>query len=177
MTDISGRIGNGPPVYLFAERLSLRSFEAVNRQKFRMFLVVALLASAAFAVWSWVRPYEWRPDPAALCRIAGAQVRKDRGYFWVDLHVKVAPGMKHDLLKPVRLVTAAGEDVEPAETTMAGEDSRGTTDLWFKFWLEADRVGGPLKLRINDGVLTVRTGSGPPDLGVSDTEFFPTCDW
>ena len=85
--------------------------------------------------------------------------------------------MKHDLMKPVRMVTAAGDVIEPAETAMAGEDANGTTDLWFKFWLEDVQIKGPLKLQINDGVLTVRTCSGVPNLGVSNTEFFSTCNW
>lgn len=139
--------------------------------------MIALLASAVFAAWSWMRPYEWRPDPAARCKVAGVQVRQDQSNFWVDVHVRITPGMSHDLLKPVRLVTTSGASLEPAETTMAGEDSKGTTDLWFKFWLEESAMKEALKLRINDGVLTVRGKSGLPDLGVSGTEFYPTCNW
>ena len=66
---------------------------------------MALLAAAAFASWSWLRPYAWNPDPAARCKVIGTQVRKDLAYYWVDTHLKTIPGQTHDLLKPVRLIT------------------------------------------------------------------------
>jgi hypothetical protein len=85
--------------------------------------------------------------------------------------------MTHDLLKPVELVTDSGAVLEPAETTMAGEDGKGTSDLWFKFWLEEAQLKGALKLRINDGVLAIKSGDGLPKLGVSNKEYFPSSKW
>jgi hypothetical protein len=149
----------------------------VNRRKFRGFLIVALLMSAVFAAWTWFRPYAWNPDPAARCTVKGAHVRRDHSYFWLDLHLKVVPGQSHDLMKPVRLVTPAGRELEPADTTLAGRKETGTTDIWFKFWLEAADLEGPLTLRINDGSLSIKSKPGMPALGSSKEEFFPSNHW
>lgn len=142
-----------------------------------MILVAALLVSAGFAAWSWLRPYSWQVDPAARCKVVGSQVKKDVSNFWVDVHLEVRPGMTHDLMKPVRLITAAGREIEPADTTLGGKTGGGTTDLWFKFWLEISDLDGPLKLQINDGSLEIRSGSGIPRLGASDLEYFTTSRW
>ena len=150
---------------------------SVKRPTLRGFLVVALLVSTAFAAWSWLRPYAWSVDPAARCKVVGSQVRKDGSYFWLDARLKVSPGKTHDLMKPVRLITAAGRELEPADTTLGGETRGGTTDLWFKFWLESADLNGPLELRINDGSLVIRSGSGIPRLGSSNIEYFTTSRW
>jgi len=130
----------------------------------RLLMVVALVVCAGFAAWSLMRPYQWRPDPDARCTMVAAQVRVDRSYFWLDLHLKVAENQSHDLMKPVRLLSS-GREIEPADTTMGGTPAEGTTDLWFKFWLEPHDFEGPLELKINDGVLRVRSGAGIPSLG------------
>ncbi len=139
--------------------------------------MVALLITAAFAAWSWFRPYAWNPDPGARCRVVGCQVRQDRTNFWVYVHLKVEPENGHDLMKPVRLRTSAGREIEPADTTMAGEEGRGTSDLWFKFWLESEDMKGPLELRINDGTLVLKENSGFPALGATQLEYFVTNRW
>ncbi len=149
----------------------------VKRPTLRVFLVVALIVSAAFAAWSWLRPYAWSEDPAARCKVVGSQVRKDGSFYWLDAHFKVTPGQAHDLMKPVRLITTAGRELEPADTTLGGETGGGTTDLWFKFWLETADLDGPLKLRINDGSLVIRSGSGIPRLGSANPEYFTTSRW
>lgn len=139
--------------------------------------MLVLCFSATIAAWSWFRPYSWHSDPAARCRVVAAQVKKDRSFYWLDLHLKVRPGESHDLMKPVRLVTAGGREIEPADTTLGGVAGEGTTELWFKFWLEAADFRGPIQLKINDGSLQVRAGSGEPRLGRSDTEIFPSSRW
>jgi hypothetical protein len=149
----------------------------VKRPVLRVLLLAALLVSAGFAAWSWLRPYAWSVDPAARCKVVGCQVKQDGSYFWLDAHLKVTPGQAHDLMKPVRLITAAGRELEPADTTLGGETGGGTTDLWFKFWLESADLDGPLKLRINDGSLVLRSGSGIPRLGTSHLEYFTTSRW
>lgn len=149
----------------------------VKRPALRVILVAALLGSTAFAMWSWLRPYAWSVDPAARCKVIGSQVRKDGSFFWLDAHLKVTPGQTHDLSKPVRLITAAGRELEPADTTLGGETGSGTTDLWFKFWLEAADLDGPLKLHINEGSLVIRSGPGIPRLGASNAEYFTTSRW
>jgi hypothetical protein len=143
----------------------------------RVFLVLALVASTVFAGWTWMRPYAWRVDPAARAKMVGAQVRKDASFYWLDIHLKVSRGQEHDLMKPVRLATAAGRELEPADTTLGGKTGEGTTDLWFKFWLETADLEGPLTLRINDGTLVIRSGSGVPRLGRSNAEYFTTSRW
>lgn len=150
---------------------------SVKRTTLRAILVLALLASSAFAAWSWLRPYAWNPDPAARCKIEGAQVRKDQSYHWVDLHLKINPGQTHDLAKPVRLLTHAGRELEPADTTLGGDQGGGTTDLWFKFWLEPGDIEGPLTLLINDGKLLVKSESGVPDLGETNVKYYVTQHW
>jgi len=135
------------------------------------------VASSVFAAWSWFRPYEWSPDPAARCKVIGTQVRKDQAYHWVDMHLKINPGQTHDLAKPVRLVTGSGRELEPADTTLGSDQGGGTTDLWFKFWLEPGDIDGPLTLRINDGKLTIKADSGIPDCGTSNTRYFVTQHW
>lgn len=149
----------------------------VKRPSMRVFLMVALLVSAGFAAWSWLRPYAWSVDPAARCKVVGSQVKRDTSFFWLDAHLKVMLGQTHDLSKPVRLITAAGRELEPADTTLGGDAAGGTTDLWFKFWLEPADLDGPLKLRINDGSLVIRSGSGIPSLGASNFEYFTSSRW
>ena len=150
----------------------------MKRIKLRGFLVVALLVCSAFATWTWFRPYEWGPDPAAACKMERAQLRKDHAFFWVDLHLKVAKDRTHDLMKPVRLhASSSGRKLEPADTTLGGDPGKGTTDLWFKFWLEPKDLEGPLELRINDGTLLVKSNTGIPSLGASNLEYFPTHRW
>lgn len=150
---------------------------SVNRSILRVFLVTALLLSAAFAAWSWLRPYAWSVDPATRCKVVGVQVKKDTSFFWLDAHLKVTPGQTHDLSKPVRLFTEAGRELEPADTTLGGETEGATTDLWFKFWLEPSDFNGPLKMRINDGFLVIRSGSGIPRLGDKKLEYFTSSGW
>ena len=69
-------------------------------------------------------PYAWRPDPAARCKVVETLVTRDQSFFWVDVHLKVNPGMTHDLRKTVRLETATGARHEPADTTFAGTEGR-----------------------------------------------------
>ena len=149
----------------------------VKRRKLRGILVVGLLISTVFAGWSWLRPYAWKEDPGARCKVVGVRVKQDHSYYWVDIHVKMNPGEEHDLMKPVRLSTSPGPVLEPAETTMGGDEQRGTTDLWFKFWLESENIAGPLTLRINDGELLIKKNTGMPRLGSSGFEYFVTNRW
>jgi hypothetical protein len=163
--------------FSFAGTGAMGSFGRVKRPKLRGFLIVALLICSGFAAWTWFRPYAWDVDPAARCKVMGAQVRKDLSFFWVDVHLKVTPGQSHDLLKPVRLRTADGRELEPADTTLSGAEGQGTTDLWFKFWLESRDLTGPLVLRINDGTLVLKANPGMPALGSSNLEYFVTNHW
>jgi hypothetical protein len=134
----------------------------VKLHNLRKFLWAALLLCAVFAAWSWFRPYAWKIDPAARCKVVGVEVKPDQAYFWVTAHLKVRPGEVHDLGKPVLLVTASGIELEPADTTFGGSETEGTTDIWLKFWLESAQITGPLTLRINDGELRIKSNPGAP---------------
>jgi hypothetical protein len=155
----------------------LVSSPRVKHRTLRLLLLVALLISSAFAAWGWLRPYSRSVDPAAYCKVVGTQVKKDGSFFWLETRLKVTPGKVHDLMKPVRLITAAGRELEPADTTLGGDAGGGTTDIWFKFWLESADMNGPLKLRINDGSLVIRSGSGSPDLDRNNIYHFTTSRW
>jgi len=149
----------------------------VKRRILRHSLLVCLLISAAFAAWSCFRPYAWRPDPAARCKVVETLVTRDQSFFWVDVHLKVNPGMTHDLQKTVRLETATGARHEPADTTFAGSDGQGTTEIWFKFWLEPADLAGPLTLHLNDGKLLIKTGNNVPELATSTYRNFTINHW
>lgn len=155
----------------------MRSPVRVKRRTLRGFLFLALLVSTVFAAWSWFRPYAWSADPAARCKVVGTQLKKDQSFFWVDVHLKVNSGQTHDLMKPVRLQTAAGHELEPADTTLGGGPDGANSDLWFKFWLDSADIEGPLTLRINDGTLLIKSNSGIPAFGRSNFEYFPTNHW
>ena len=139
--------------------------------------MAGLAISVAFAAWSWYRPYAWRPDPAARCRVELAQLRRDHGFYWLDVHLKVLSGQQHDLTRPVRLLTGAGRELEPADTTLGGLPESGTTDVWLKFWLEAKDLEGQLKLQINEGSLLIKSTRGLPSLGGSYSKTFNSHRW
>lgn len=154
----------------------------VNRTIFRWLLVGLLLASALFAAWTWTRPYEWDADARAQCRIVGCEVELDHSNYWLNLHLKVLEDkgdqrFGHDLAKPVRLITASGREIEPADTTLAGDHGKPVRALWLKFWLEREDFEGPLSLKLNDGRLRVRSGSGEPVLRSSGRRNFVTHKW
>ena len=85
--------------------------------------------------------------------------------------------MSHDLRKPVYLETATGTKLQPADTTLAGEDGNTTTALWFKFWLEAPQLAGPLTLHLNDGQLAIKQNTLAPKLGTAGSRNFTTNQW
>lgn len=139
--------------------------------------MVCLVAATAFAVWAWFRPYSWQSDPAARCKIVETMVTRDRSYFWVHVRLQVNPGETHDLQKPVTMTTASGKILEPADTTFAGKNPLVPSDIWLKFWVESTDATGPLKLRINDGELVVRAGSGVPELNGDSFRNFTSQQW
>ncbi len=139
-------------------------------------LLISLLLSLAFLGWQWLRPYDWNADPQARYRIVHASLERDHSFYWLGLRLDRTGREGHDLAKPVALLTAAGREVEPADVTMEGDGESGVTGLSFRFWLEKDDLDGPLRLRLNDGSLTVRQRSGPPaDKG--GIRYFSTSRW
>jgi hypothetical protein len=148
----------------------------VTRISLTKWLCLVLLAAVAFAGWSWFRPYEWRADPGARLRMVSAVETRDHGNCWLDLHLRPGAG-GHDWGRPVRLVLRDGRELEPADTRMTGDAGRGLTGLWLKFWLEADDLQGPLRLRLNEGTLAVKSRDGAPPLGLSGRKVFTTSRW
>jgi hypothetical protein len=152
------------------------SSRGVTSAPWQRLLVLGVLAAAGFTAWAWLRPYAWRPDPAAACKVEAVQVRRDRSNYWVHIHLKVLPGQRHDLLKPVRLVTSAGRELEPADTTLAG-DPAAATELWYKFWLETTDLEGGLTLCLNDGTLSIKSVPGMPELAPTEETTYSTHHW
>jgi hypothetical protein len=141
-----------------------------------LLLSLCLAAASLFAAWTWLRPYEWNADPGARYRIVHTSLEEDHSYFWLGIRLEQAGVPSHDLLKPVRLLTADGREIEPADTQMEGDAAKPVDGLAFRFWLEEKDLGGPLKLRLNDGTLTVRSGSAVPD-GTGTIRYFLTSGW
>jgi hypothetical protein len=139
--------------------------------------MACLFASAAFAGWSWFRPYAWSSDPGARCKIVETLVTRDQSFYWLNVRLKVNSSAAHELQKPVTLETARGIKLEPADTTFAGNDAQPVSEIWFKFWLEAADLDGPLTLFLNDGKLTVKSGKSAPELGNSTYRNFTTDRW
>jgi len=128
----------------------------------RIILGLVLVLTSAFALWAWFRPYEWSPDPAALCKVQGVNLTIDHSFFWVEPHLKVNSGATHDLAKPVFLMTSQGRKLEPADTTFASSDGNDSREIWLKFWLDSNDIAGPLELHINGGKLLLKTQSEIP---------------
>lgn len=143
---------------------------------FRKFLFVLLGLSAVFSVAAWLLPYEWNPDPAAGFKIAATQVKRDRSYLWVTVHLKKSGDAELDLMKPVRLIEGNVEH-EPADTTLGGMAGEGTSEVWYKFWLEDKQLAGPLHLKINDGKLLVKSSKGVPGIADGMMKTFSNHRW
>jgi len=150
---------------------------AVSRQQLRIILWVSVCVASVFSAWGWFRPYAWKPDPAARCKVVESLISRDHDYFWLEVHLKVNPSMEHDLMKPVSLQTARGGSLEPADTHFAGQEASGVTDIWFKFWLEPGDLEGALSLSLNDGKLLVKSTHGIPKLVGENGRNFTTHRW
>lgn len=151
----------------------------MKRSLFRKFLLLLLVGSALFAAAVWFLPYEWKQDPGARFKIAASQVKRDRSYYWLTLHLKKAGSEEHDLMKPVRLVLSDGRELEPADTTFSYPDEAGPkdTEIWFKFWLEERDLSGPLTLRLNDGTLKVKSSAAVPNIANGTMRTFSNHRW
>lgn len=143
----------------------------------RRILAAGLAISFAFAAWSWLRPYAWRPDSTARCKVVETLVTRDGSFDWINVHLKVNSGMEHDLSQPVVLETAAGGRTAPADATLGGKDPKQPEELWFRFWLEQKDLSGPLNLHINGGSLVVKSTSGMPALEEGASRNFTTHRW
>ena len=80
----------------------------------------------------------------------------------------------HDLLKPVRLILADGREAEPADFFQVEE--QGYPEIGYRFYLEEKDLSGPLRLKLNDGTLTVRKKSDPAP-ATNSIRYFNTAHW
>lgn len=149
----------------------------MNHKRIRIGLYSLLLLAALFAAASFLIPYDWNPNPGARFKIAATQVKKDRGYYWITVHLKKAGGKNHDFEKPVRLVTASSEEIEPADFTFSGSPEAGFHEMWVKFWVPAEQTTGALDLRINDGRLRVKSHAPMPSLTDAIMRTFTSPRW
>lgn len=149
----------------------------MHRPSLRTFLIVCLILAAAFAAWSWLRPYEWNPDPQARAKIVSTLVTRDHGYFWVATHIKFRSGQSHDLQQPVFLLAGDGKKFAPADTTFGADPGKPGAEIWFKFWLEPADLAGPLTLQLNGGNLLVKTRGGIPKLPHGAYRNFTSNHW
>jgi hypothetical protein len=147
----------------------------VNRRV--LLLSICLALSAAFAAWVWLRPYDWTGDPGARYRVVHASLERDHSHYWLGLKLKQTAAESHDLTKPVHLLLADGRELEPAETQLEGRDGQPVEVLGFRFWLTGEDLAGPLRLRLNDGTLTVRQKPGLPAPGGESIRYFLHSNW
>lgn len=140
-------------------------------------MLVLLVVCLGFAGWQWLRPYDWNADSEARAEVHFTRVERDESFFWLDVHLRITDARGHDLEKPVRLVLANGNELEPADTTLEGSAMQSIEAITFRFWLEREQIAGPLTLRMNDGTLTIRKRAGIPKLVSEDFRFFQTSNW
>ncbi len=140
-------------------------------------MAIFIVMAVAFAMWGWLRPYEWNPDPRAKAEIVGVELKRDHSYYWLTVHVRAESGASLDVSRPVRLVVRREGDLQPADTRLEGSPESGFREAWFKFWLESDEVSGPLKLGLPDGSLSVKSTGKDPAIKHGKTRHFTTHRW
>lgn len=149
----------------------------MKRQVLRFFLAVGLVVSTAFLGMLMVGSYESSPDPKARFEIQAVRLKQDKGYVWLEAHLKRSGKEDHDMQKPVRLVFADGSEHEPADTTFVGSPETGYTDIWFKFWMEQEALKGQIDLKMNEGTLKIKSSDAIPAVGKDKETVFKTSDW
>ena len=150
---------------------------AMKRPLLRLLIAALLVVVTFLAVKLWTGKYDSDPDPRARYRIEAARLESDRSFMWLEIHLQKNGDKDHDMLQPVLLVTADGEEHEPADTTFAGAPEKGFTDIWFKFWLEDAALEGKIDLRLNGGTLRVKTNEGAPAMDKGGEAVLRFADW
>jgi len=89
--------------------------------------------------------------------------------------LKTNEGEGFDPTKAVRLETAAGRAIKPADFHYASQARSERPRL--KFWLESADITGRLELRINDGKLVLKSNEGLPLIACSGKRRFTTHHW
>lgn len=144
-------------------------------------LLLALGVSVLFAAWQWFRPYEWSPDPTARYEVSQCLVERDHANLWLRVFLEPREEQTMDYLQPIRLTTAAGKQHEPAQMDQAGhagpDQSAGVDQVVLSFWLEPADFSGPLKLELNGGNLTIRSGDALPKVADGAFRVFNSTRW
>jgi hypothetical protein len=149
----------------------------MKRQVMRFFLALGLAVSTVFLGMLWTSKYESSPDPKARFEIQAIRLKQDKGYVWLEAHLKKNGKKDHDLKQPVRLVTADGVKHEPADSSFAGTPEKGFTEIWFKFWLETEALKGEINLEMNGGALKIKNSKSIPAIGSDKETVFKSSNW
>lgn len=149
----------------------------MKRQLMRFLMAVCLAGSSIFLGMLWTSKYESSPDPKARFEVQAVRLKQDKGFAWLEAHLKKSGDKDHDLRQNVRLVLADGSEHEPADTTFAGAPDKGYTQIWFKFWLDREALKGPINLKLNGGKLKIKSSEAIPVLGKTKETVFKTSDW
>lgn len=149
----------------------------MKRQIIRLLLAALVVGLTLAAAWVVTGKYDSHPDPKARFEIEAVQVKRDRGYYWLEAHLKRTGAEDHDMLQPVRLILADGRELEPADTIFAGSPEKGFTAVWFKFWLEGKDLDGAIKLLLNGGELRIKTNPESPSMNQKGEAVFKSADW
>lgn len=144
----------------------------------RAWILLALIVPCMVgATWYWTRSYEPGADPAARMTIRFSSLERDHSYFWLGVVLKARKGEAQGLEKPVRLMLADGRLLEPADITLQRSPDEEIEAMALKFWIEEGDLAGPIRLRLHDGELSVRTGSGIPETPSGKPRYFHNDDW
>ena len=149
----------------------------MKRQGVRFMMALCLAGSTIFLSSLWARKYESSPHPAARFNVEAVRLKQDKGYVWLEAHLKKNGEKDHDLKQPVFLVTSDGRKHEPADTVFAGTPEKGFTAIWFKFWLEKEALEGEINLEMNGGVLKIKSSKPLPVLGSHKETVFRSSNW
>ncbi len=156
----------------------------------RKILLALLIPTLLVAAWQWLAPtspYEKNPDPMAGATIRYVRLKPDHSFHWMHVRLDVAQEDTSSLLLGLALELADGRKLRPAGLELEGQGKGSATEngphlenlqgLTVQFWLEPKDFEGPMKLRIGDGTLTVRTGSGSTGIPPGDEKIYKHCDW
>lgn len=149
----------------------------MKRQAMRFLMAMCLAGSTIFLGMLWAKKYDSSPDPKARFEVQAVRLKQDKGFVWLEAHLKKSGDKEHDLQRQVLLITADGVKHEPADSTFAGTPETGYTEIWFKFWLDREALKGEISLNMNGGTLKIKS-SQPAPLVRSDKEtVFKSSNW
>ncbi len=149
----------------------------MKRQALQFLMAVGLVGSTMFLGMLWVKKYESSPDPKARFEVQAVRLKRDKGYVWLEAHLKKSGEQEHDLKQQVRLVTADGEQHAPGDTTFAGTAETGFTEIWYKFWLDREALKGEMDLKMNGGTLKIKSSKPAPAVGSEKETVFKSSNW